>query len=72
ALLFGLFYGLIKRKRGISLIISILAYGICLGFGPVSGSGRYAFPIVFSVPIILPAVLLLPDKKKDPAESPDK
>ena len=71
ALLFAAFYAIIKRKRGISVIICLLLYGIGLGFAPLSGSGRYSFPIVFTVPVILPAVLLLPGKKKNPAEIPD-
>ena len=71
ALMFAILYGFIKRKRGISLIISLLLYGLCLGFGPVSGSGRYAFPIVFSVPIILPAILLMPSRKRHSVHLPD-
>ena len=61
----------IAIKRGISVLICLLLYGIGLGFAPLSGSGRYSFPIVFTVPIVLTAVLLLPGKKKNPAEIPD-
>ena len=71
ALLFAAFYSAVKRKRGISVIICLLLYGIGLGFAPLSGSGRYSFPIVYTVPIVLTAVLLLPSKKKNPAEIPD-
>ncbi|MCR4576925.1 MAG: folate family ECF transporter S component [Clostridiales bacterium] len=71
AMLFAAFYSVVKRKRGISVLICLLLYGIGLGFAPLSGSGRYSFPIVFTVPIVLTAVLLLPGKKKNPAEIPD-
>ncbi|MCR4620747.1 MAG: folate family ECF transporter S component [Clostridiales bacterium] len=67
------FYCLTKRKRATSMILSLVAYAVCLGFGPISGSSRYVFPIVYSAPIIIPALCMMSSrsKKNNPAEKPD-
>ena len=53
ACLLGLIYAIKARKRGWIFLLTLVLYGVGLCFGPISGSSRYAFPILFCAPSTL-------------------
>ena len=55
-------YALKTHHRSWILPLTLLLYGFGLGFGPVSGNSRYAFPILVCAPFIALLCVALPQK----------
>ena len=63
-LIIGALYVTQKRKRGFSLPLMLLVYGALLVLGPISGSSRYAYPIIVCAPFTLALCAVLPEKQQ--------
>ena len=62
-LVIALAYLLKTRRRGASLLLTMILWGVGLAFGPISGSSRYAFPIIALGPFLTVLSALLPARR---------